>query len=113
MSTSYSLRLCFVRLLLLLLIIPPGRTQDARFYNPPPAAATLADATDCTQNLEWALDTVQTINYTTTYTNYTIVLYQQNPDDGEGSNTNGTLVFGKYLSTFVNFVSQTMKRRSS
>jgi hypothetical protein len=64
--------------------------QAGRFFNPPNSPADLADNA-FSENPVWTIGEVQTIQFTTTYLNYTIALWQQ--DLRQGAATLGPIIF--------------------
>lgn len=79
--------------LLLLTFLRPVLGGDGQFYNPPPSATTTTGYLQ--QDLVWTAGDIQTINFTTTVTSYTIALWQQFLN---GSLAQGPVIFRMPLS---------------
>lgn len=68
---------------------PTALAQPGQFYRPPSPGPN----GDFSQNLVWHLGETQNIRFTTTYTDYTINLWQENSDSNSG--TQGPSIFRK------------------
>ncbi|KAI1374627.1 hypothetical protein F4677DRAFT_425620 [Hypoxylon crocopeplum] len=83
MAVPYLSLLLFITALTISTISAQDSIQVGRFFNPPNA---LAEPTlNFSTNPVWRVGGVETIKFTTVYSNYTISLWQQNLDGGSAS----------------------------
>lgn len=80
-----------------------GQNYVGEFYYPPGLEAT----TDTANDLIWNVGDVKSINFTTTYSNYTIGLWQTLSD---GSNKYAGSVFGAFDSSVLFMYLRKIKR---